>query len=54
MSFKHIANGGLGAKPPEAGDTFRTCLEPFERTRFLTFKSQLKKLNSLTILLLTL
>ena len=33
--------------------TFRRCLEPFERTRFLTLESQWKKLNSLILLLLT-
>ena len=30
--------------------TFRMCLEPFDRTRFLTFESQLKKLNYSTLL----
>ena len=47
---------GIGAKPSAAGRffrknsyfsaiwiTFRMLLEPFERTKFLRFKSQLKK-----------
>ena len=33
--------------------TFCTCLEPFKRTTFLTFESQLKKLNCSILLLLT-
>ena len=32
--------------------TFRTCSKKFESTRFLTFQSQLKKLNSSILLLL--
>ena len=31
---------------------FRRCSEPFEKTRFFTFESQLKKLNYYSILLL--
>ena len=31
--------------------TFRTCVEPFESTRFLIFESRLKKLNCLILLL---
>ena len=33
--------------------TFRTCLEPFETTKFLRFESQLKKLNCSVFSLLT-
>ena len=56
---------GLRAKPPAAArflvifgkisyfNAIRMCSEPFERIRFLTFESQLKKLNGLIFLLLT-
>ena len=59
------AHGGFGAKPLAAGRffvifwkknyfqchwiTFCTCSEPFERTRFLTYESQLK--DSIVLLL---
>ena len=58
MEVKRITDVSLGAKLPTAGRFFvifgklaiychwiTICLEPFEKTRFLTFESQLKKLN---------
>ena len=54
MLLKRIIEEGLGAKPTQAErffeknklfNAFRTHSELIERTRFLTFESQLKKLN---------
>ena len=54
--LKRITHEGLGPKPQVLGNffgkkailmpywiTFRMCSESFERTKFLTFESQLKK-----------
>ena len=55
--LKRITDGGLGPKPQLLCNflekklfichwiTFGMCLEPFERIRFLTFESQLKKIK---------
>ena len=55
--LKRITDGGLGPKPQLLGNfleknlfqchwiTFSMCSEPFERPRFLTFESKLKKIK---------
>ena len=59
MQFKCIINGGLGAKPPGAGQllqlknnqfnatwiTFRAFLKPLQRTKLLSLSIYLKFLN---------